>query len=441
MVTDSRLLRPSIETLSRSAETFKTWSSHALSRMLLLASLAWLSLWPSPVVGAEDRIALILAVENYSHFQKAAVTNDTASKMHDVLKKRGFDVSIALDANNASARAALREFASKVEGANAAIIILAGHGVSAAGRSYLLPSNVEIGRDSDLLSRGLVLPNVARIVERAKSGGVFFFASAANLPATLQAVSARPKLTEAPPTSVVVALSTSDKVPISRVDAVTARAAADFLEALGESPLLMANLASAVAAGGVGQIFGTPPETDLAQPPTPPPTEALSSSAATEEATAREAAARRDAEQRARDAEERARRAEQRARETEARAKAEARDAEARAREAEKKAQEIAQKEREADAASTPAGGVAPSPSPQEPDSDVESLRIVEALFGRSKRKEIQFLLRKKGLYEGQVDAIFGPLTRVAIKDFQKSLGADETGYLTPQQLQRLIGE
>jgi peptidoglycan hydrolase-like protein with peptidoglycan-binding domain len=37
-----------------------------------------------------------------------------------------------------------------------------------------------------------------------------------------------------------------------------------------------------------------------------------------------------------------------------------------------------------------------------------------------------------------QIDAIFGDLTRQAIRGYQSSLGDDQTGYLTPQQLQSL---
>lgn len=440
MVSEARDLHACVKTSVGPSAAARTVLAKAWYSICLIACFCLSSLCSAPVLASEDRIALILAVENYTHFQKAAVTAETALKMRDALKQRGFDVSVALNPNNATARASLREFAAKVEGANAAIIILAGHGVSASARSYLLPSNVEIGRDSDLLSRGLVLPNVIRIVERAKHGGVFFLASAANLPSTLQAVSARIKLSESPPANVMVALSTSDKLPVSRVDAVTARAAEDFVEALSETPLLMANLANAVAAGGVGQVFGTPPELDLAKAPTPPPTVAASAGVA-EEAAAKEAAARRQAEQRAREAEDRARRAEIRAHESEARAQAEARDAEARAREAEKKAQAAAQRAREAELAGSSSRGESQIDNAADAGSDVESLKVVEALFGRSKRKEIQNLLRQKGLYEGQIDAIFGPLTRVAIKGFQKSLGAEETGYLTPQQLQKLVGE
>jgi len=63
----------------------------------------------------------------------------------------------------------------------------------------------------------------------------------------------------------------------------------------------------------------------------------------------------------------------------------------------------------------------------------------VEALLGRSKKKQLQRRLRKLGFYNGPIDAIFGDLTRQGIRDYQADSGDDTTGYLTPKQIQFLI--
>jgi peptidoglycan hydrolase-like protein with peptidoglycan-binding domain len=47
---------------------------------------------------------------------------------------------------------------------------------------------------------------------------------------------------------------------------------------------------------------------------------------------------------------------------------------------------------------------------------------------------------RDKSHYKGPVDAIFGPLTRAAIRRFQQqNIGADTTGHLTADQANRLV--
>ena len=145
------------------------------------------------------------------------------------------------------------------------------------------------------------------------------------------------------------------------------QAALDLSEAVAETPLLMSTLTGTISAGGVGRIFGSVPEVDLSKGP--------------QIARGVPAPRRRrlpaEAERKARQVEEQLRQAE-----------AKARDAEERAAEA-KRAQQAA------------GAGSAPTES-------VESLQIVEALFGRSKRLQIQSALRERRLYLGPVDAIFG---------------------------------
>jgi peptidoglycan hydrolase-like protein with peptidoglycan-binding domain len=53
--------------------------------------------------------------------------------------------------------------------------------------------------------------------------------------------------------------------------------------------------------------------------------------------------------------------------------------------------------------------------------------------------RRVQTKLTSLGLYQGPIDAIIGPLTRVAIQDYQKRMGQSSTGYLTPAQLKTLV--
>lgn len=368
---------------------------------------------------AADRVALVLSVEDYRAYGKSEIPGSSIVAMGRALAEQGFEVDIMTNANNAVARATLRDFAGKADGARAAIIILAGHGLGARGQFYLLPSNAEIGRASDLFSRALAVSSVAHLVSRAKHGAVFFFTSAADIPSTVDGVTLRPDLAAKPADNVVVTLSTSQKVPVSRIGAVSRQAAADFAEAAAETPMMLSALVAAAAAGEVGSVFGSAAEVDLSKGPEPP----ASPAAAAPQPSSEEIAARRAAEERADEAEARAREAEARAREAEARATEEA----SRAREAESAAQAAAE-----DAAGKDAAAAAPPP-------DIDALKLVEALLGRSKKKLLQRRMRDLGFYGGPIDSIFGDLTREGIRAYQASIDEAPTGYLTPAQIQRLV--
>ena len=54
-------------------------------------------------------------------------------------------------------------------------------------------------------------------------------------------------------------------------------------------------------------------------------------------------------------------------------------------------------------------------------------------------RRRVQTALVRLGYYDGQVDGIFGPDTRAAIRRYQHELGAAMTGRLTAEQATRLV--
>jgi peptidoglycan hydrolase-like protein with peptidoglycan-binding domain len=62
-----------------------------------------------------------------------------------------------------------------------------------------------------------------------------------------------------------------------------------------------------------------------------------------------------------------------------------------------------------------------------------------EANMSDADRLRVQDTLRRLGYYKGQVDGVFGPLTRAAIRRFQGSVGAEMTGRLTAEEASRLV--
>jgi peptidoglycan hydrolase-like protein with peptidoglycan-binding domain len=54
-------------------------------------------------------------------------------------------------------------------------------------------------------------------------------------------------------------------------------------------------------------------------------------------------------------------------------------------------------------------------------------------------RRQVQEALHGLDYYQGPVDGIFGPLTRAAIRRFQRDISADTTGSLTADEANRLV--
>jgi peptidoglycan hydrolase-like protein with peptidoglycan-binding domain len=65
----------------------------------------------------------------------------------------------------------------------------------------------------------------------------------------------------------------------------------------------------------------------------------------------------------------------------------------------------------------------------------------MDALFKPDQRQKIQARLKAKGFLAANAPAAFGTETRGAIRQYQASIGAQPTGYLTPPQFLQLIGE
>ena len=54
-------------------------------------------------------------------------------------------------------------------------------------------------------------------------------------------------------------------------------------------------------------------------------------------------------------------------------------------------------------------------------------------------RRRIQTVLARLGYYDGQVDGVFGPDTRAAIRRYQHEIGVPMNGRLTADQASRLV--
>ena len=221
---------------------------------------------------AGGRLALVLAAEDYQVLPKSTIGAKRGSDIVDSLKALGFDVIVGMNPTNSTARASVAEFSRKAQDADLAIVVLAGHTTSANGQSFFLPVNIEIGAATDLLSRGISITNLVHLVGGAKAGAILVLMSVPVFSRPIEGIDARPNFTAEIGKSMVLAFSSSTKVPVSRVDALAGQNAEGLTKVFQKRGATLADAVAAVTAEG-GIVFGTVPDRrlDVVPPPPPPP--------------------------------------------------------------------------------------------------------------------------------------------------------------------------
>lgn len=83
----------------------------------------------------------------------------------------------------------------------------------------------------------------------------------------------------------------------------------------------------------------------------------------------------------------------------------------------------------------------APTPAPATTSTDPGSVEAsdVESQMSRPERRRVQARLRALGYYQGNVDAVFGILTRDAIRRYQSAKGLPQTGRLGVTEASQLL--
>src|SRR5579871_50031 len=245
------------EGLSNVWGRFAVWvGTLALALTILAASQAH----------AGRHVALLLAAEGYSNFNRSAVGVSRGIEIAVLLHARGFDVIVSANPTNATGRVALGDFLSKVKGADLAIVLVIGHGVSAAGQTFFLPQNATFDRSTDLFSQGLSIPNMIRIAGYAQAAGVCFLMTAPNLSTPLDDVELRPRDDgDPPPANVIAAFSNSTRIPVSRMDAVASQAADAIITLLRQNPhASLRQFSNACHNEAQGMVIGEAADLDLA---------------------------------------------------------------------------------------------------------------------------------------------------------------------------------
>jgi hypothetical protein len=126
---------------------------------------------PAPKVRldkGDQRVALVLINADYSQSDAYSLPGARfdAKRVPEALKAAGFATTLVLDANAASARKALEEFATVSENADASLIYIGGHGAQRSRDVYWLMGDFP-GQDAKWLGDHAI--TVAEIAKSAKA--------------------------------------------------------------------------------------------------------------------------------------------------------------------------------------------------------------------------------------------------------------------------------
>ncbi len=115
---------------------------------------------------------MALVIGNAAYLHAGALTNpvNDAAGMAKALTAAGFNVILGLDLDRHAFEGKLREFARSVDGADAAVLFYAGHGLQVGGHNYLVPVDAVLASERDLDFEAVSLDFVLRQMEVGREG-------------------------------------------------------------------------------------------------------------------------------------------------------------------------------------------------------------------------------------------------------------------------------
>jgi hypothetical protein len=131
---------------------------------------------------AKTRVALVIGNSDYQHASKLKNPRNDAAAIAAALKRLDFDVLEGGDLDEAGFRRLVREFAVKLENAEAALFFYAGHGLQVNGRNYLLPVGAALNRELDLEFEAVPLELVLTQMERGQRTSIVLLDACRNNP-------------------------------------------------------------------------------------------------------------------------------------------------------------------------------------------------------------------------------------------------------------------
>ena len=127
----------------------------------MVVVLLWMALTAAASVSsAADRMALVVGNSEYAHIGRLPNPGNDAADMSAALRRMGFEVTTALDADRGELNDAMRAFTRRSVGAHVALVFYAGHGMEMDGVNYLVPVDARLERDTDVRYETVTLDDV-----------------------------------------------------------------------------------------------------------------------------------------------------------------------------------------------------------------------------------------------------------------------------------------
>ena len=134
---------------------------------MVLASLAFLAAagWPAWAVDTptQPRVALVIGNQDYRHVERLRNTLNDARAVAAQLRERGFLVLEGYDLDRSGMNRLFNRFEAAVAEGTIAVFYYAGHGVQVGGANVLVPVDLRMEGERDLLDDGIVL---AQLMDR-----------------------------------------------------------------------------------------------------------------------------------------------------------------------------------------------------------------------------------------------------------------------------------
>lgn len=122
-----------------------------------------------PAAAHAQQVALVVANADYENTSKLSNPHRDATLISAALREAGFDtVELGTDLNRADFMSQLRAFRNAAEGADAALIYFAGHGIESDGRNWLLPTDTKLDAEKDLPFEAVELQLLLDTLDGAK---------------------------------------------------------------------------------------------------------------------------------------------------------------------------------------------------------------------------------------------------------------------------------
>lgn len=150
----------------------------ALARLLLLALLVGQAF-------ADDqgrRVALVIGNGAYRNAPTLTNPPNDATDMAAKLRELGFQVVLGTDLDMAGFAATLRRFAQALDGSDVALLFYAGHGLQVDGVNYLVPVDARIEASSDLDFQAVKLDSLIGLMDKGAPLSIILLDACRNNP-------------------------------------------------------------------------------------------------------------------------------------------------------------------------------------------------------------------------------------------------------------------